>query len=157
MFFVLLLFQLYTYKTGSLRSTGKGKGLGCHRISSSIHLPCETKSYFPGHLHGYGLLHFGSFEYPGEGLSVGCTSHPGLGLGGTNNVSIPRSHSCSPHWCHCSALSAEVVVEVLPSLARDRGAGVVVEVLPSIGRLKSRFRESLAQDRGDSDKQKSRL
>ena len=64
--------------TGSLWSSDKGKGLGCHHISSSIHLPCETKSYFPGHLHGYGLLHFGPFEYPGEGLSVGCTSYPGV-------------------------------------------------------------------------------
>ena len=64
--------------TGSLWSSGKGEGFGCLHISSSIHLPCETKSHFPGHLHGYGLLHFSPFEYPGDSLSVGCTSHPGV-------------------------------------------------------------------------------
>ena len=64
--------------TGSLWSSGKGKSLGCHHISSSIHLLCETKSHFPGHLYGYKLLHFSPFEYPEESLSVGCTSYPGV-------------------------------------------------------------------------------
>ena len=59
-------------------SSGKGKSLGCHHISGSIHLLFETKSHFPGHLHGYGLLLFGPFEYPGGGLSVGCTFHSGV-------------------------------------------------------------------------------
>ena len=29
-------------------------------------------------VHEYGLLLFGIFEYPGDDLSVGCTSHPGV-------------------------------------------------------------------------------
>ena len=61
-----------------LWSSGKGKGLGCHHISGSIHLLCETESHFPNHLHGYGLLLFDPFEYPEKGLSMGCTSHPGV-------------------------------------------------------------------------------
>lgn len=62
-------------ETGNLWPSGKGKGLGCHYISGSIQLSCETKSYFPSHLHEYGLLHFDPFEYPKKGLYVGCTFH----------------------------------------------------------------------------------
>lgn len=56
--------------------SGKVNGLRCYHISGSINLPCKTKSHFLGHtLHGYELLHFGPFEYPGDGLSMGCTFH----------------------------------------------------------------------------------
>ena len=61
--------------TGRLWLSGKANELGCYHISGSIHLSCKTKSHFPGHtLHGYGLLHFGPFEYPRDGLSM-STSH----------------------------------------------------------------------------------
>lgn len=37
------------YVLGSLWSNGKRKGLGRHHISGSIHMSCETKSYFSGY------------------------------------------------------------------------------------------------------------
>ena len=67
---------IVNFYTGSLWSSGKGKGLRCHHISSSIHLSCETKLHLLVIVHGYGLLLFGLFLYPGESLSVGCASHP---------------------------------------------------------------------------------
>ncbi|KAG2287968.1 hypothetical protein Bca52824_047572 [Brassica carinata] len=60
--------------------------------------PCETKSHFPGHLHGYGLLHFSPFEYTGEGLSVGCTSHPGV---------RSREFLCQGHTAHATKEDAD--------------------------------------------------